>query len=279
MVNPDGFDRRRRENASGQDLNRDFPNDLAGKSGFTQPETRAIADFVRKELTRNDATLEASLEYHCCIGGLIHPWAYSPEPLEPLALERHRQVGRKVQSLFGYASGTVREIVGYTAVGGSDDYYFETYGRRAFSFEGAEGVEAQKLPKHVQLWQGIFELVLADRDGADAAGDDAGGEATPSDDLFLAVADGAAADAPKLFAAAPDTVDAVTLCLGERGGCLARAAKVRTKRVRSSGGRAYFEALTTPKLGAEGLVTIFATKGAAKPDAATPFVSVKLERR
>src|SRR5262249_27996056 len=138
-LNPDGYTAHMRENRAGQDLNRNWVIKGAGNTGFDQPETRALADFIAKEMAGADATLEASMEYHCCIGGLIHPWAYKSERPASDVLERHVAVGKMVSELFGYRYGTVREIVGYDAVGGSDDYYLETYGRRAFSFEGEGG--------------------------------------------------------------------------------------------------------------------------------------------
>ena len=162
IVNPDGYSNRRRENNRGAELNRDFAIRAAGNNGFTQPETRAIRDFVAEKVKQHSGQLEVSMEYHCCIGGLIHPWAHAPKPLEPAAEKRHVEVGELVQKTFGYRYGTTRDIVGYSATGGSDDYYYETYGRRAFSFEGSFGRENQNLDKHVGMWNEIFANVAKD---------------------------------------------------------------------------------------------------------------------
>jgi hypothetical protein len=86
--------------------------------------------------------------------------------------------------------------------------------------------------------------------------------------------------APRLYAAAPVSVESLLLCLDERDACLSGAATIGTKRVRTSGGRAIFEALKAPKLAAKGHVTVFAAKkGTATPDAASPFVSLRVERQ
>lgn len=160
VMNPDGYSNGRRENSRGADLNRDFTIQAAGNSAFRQPETRSIAEFMAKESREGNLSVEASMEYHCCIGGLIHPWAWTREPLTGEKLARHEEIGEIVSNLFQYPYGTVSDILGYSAVGGSDDYYLETYGRRAFSFEGSRGVEDKKLKEHVDLWNRIFEIVV-----------------------------------------------------------------------------------------------------------------------
>lgn len=159
VLNPDGYSRGQRTNSNGADLNRDFTIQAARNDGFRQPETRAISTFMANETSSLKLILEASMEYHCCIGGLIHPWAWTPEGLTGEPLARHQTFGASVSDIFGYPYGTVSDILGYTAIGGSDDYYLETYGRRAFSFEGQQGREAQRLPEHVMLWEKFFDSI------------------------------------------------------------------------------------------------------------------------
>ena len=156
IMNPDGYAAGQRGNASGADLNRDFSIQAAGNQGFRQPETRAISNFIAVEAQTHQLRLEATMEYHCCIGGLIHPWAWTSEGLTGESLARHQEFGEWVKDIFDYPYGTVSDILGYSAVGGSDDYYLETYGRRAFSFEGQRSVEARRLGDHVQLWERFF---------------------------------------------------------------------------------------------------------------------------
>lgn len=159
VVNPDGYSVGRRGNASGADLNRDFSIRAAGNQGFRQPETRAITSFIESEVRSQNLAVEATMEYHCCIGGLIHPWAWTPAGLTGEALQRHRDFGEMVTDIFSYPYGTVNDILGYSAVGGSDDYYLETYGQRAFSFEGQNGREAGRLADHVRLWERFLETL------------------------------------------------------------------------------------------------------------------------
>ena len=162
VMNPDGYSAGRRENARGADLNRDFRIQAAGNQGFAQPETRGITDFIASESMSSDLLVEASMEYHCCVGGLIHPWAYTRQQhLTGDQLARHQEVGEIVSNLFSYPYGTVNDLLGYGAIGGSDDYYLEKYGRRAFSFEGARGAEDKKLQQHVILWNRVFDLIRA----------------------------------------------------------------------------------------------------------------------
>lgn len=156
IMNPDGYSAGQRGNASGADLNRDFKIQAAGNDGFRQPETRSITTFVANEVKAMNLTVEATMEYHCCIGGLIHPWAWTPEGLTGEPLARHQAFGEMVKDILGYPYGTVNDILGYSAVGGSDDYYLETYGRRAFSLEGQRTEEAKRLAEHVKLWERFF---------------------------------------------------------------------------------------------------------------------------
>lgn len=159
IMNPDGYSAGQRGNANGADLNRDFEIQAAGNQAFKQVETKSLTSFIRNEVSSLGLTMEATMEYHCCIGGLIHPWAWTPEGLTGEPLARHQEFGQFVNQIFGYPFGTVNDILGYSAVGGSDDYYLETYGRRAFSLEGQHRVEADKLPKHVALWERFFALL------------------------------------------------------------------------------------------------------------------------
>ena len=220
VANPDGYTRGQRENANGVDLNRDYTIQAAHNQGFTQPETRAISTYVANEVQANNLTLEASMEYHCCFGSLIYPWNYDPtRALTGDLASRAQEVGSQVRQLVGYNSGNVRDTLGAGyengAVGGSDDYYLETYGRRAFSFEGTQGSEYKNLAAHVQMWDFIFQRAVQGYTG--------GGTATtpPSSDLFLALADGTQSGTVQLEGSAPATSDGLDLCLGSQAQCAA----------------------------------------------------------
>lgn len=277
IMNPDGYAARQRENAHGQDLNRDFAIKAAGNDGFTQPETKAITSYIAKEATETGFSLEASMEYHCCIGGLIHPWAYTAQPLPKEALERQVEVGKQMQTIFGYRYGTVREIVGYDAVGGSDDYYLETYGRRAFSFEGAEGSEFRNLSKHVDMWNFVFGLAAS---SAGTSAEPAKPGTATSNDLFLAVGPASSAENLRLFGATPDTYDGFVVCLDGPVACLdanGKATKIATKEVLAGQGRRVFEA-TSPLAADKQTVTLVATKG-GKIDALSVTRTVTINKK
>jgi predicted deacylase len=50
VQNPDGYDRVQRENKNGLDLNRDYPLVRANKSGFTQPETTSLVQYISNDI-------------------------------------------------------------------------------------------------------------------------------------------------------------------------------------------------------------------------------------
>jgi hypothetical protein len=62
----------------------------------------------------------------------------------------------------GYGAGRAQEIVNYVAIGASDDFFYESMGASAFTFEGAYGVENKNFDKHTRMW----DQLLADKAGA-----------------------------------------------------------------------------------------------------------------
>ena len=161
VQNPDGYERVRRENANGKDLNRDYPLQRANKDGFTQPETESLTSFIKRDLESSGRIMKLSWDYHCCVGALIYPWGYSTQDrLEADDLKRHKDVAKDVESIFGYPAGTAMQMVNYTALGASDDFHFENYRSLSFTFEGVEKREAANLEKHVVMWDGLFRRVV-----------------------------------------------------------------------------------------------------------------------
>ncbi len=291
ILNPDGYTARQRENGRGQDLNRNFSIKAAGNQGFSEPETKGITTYMAKEAQATGFSLEASMEYHCCIGGLIHPWAYTASPLPKETMDRHVEVGEKMKSIFGYQYGTVREIVGYDAIGGSDDYYLETYGRRAFSFEGAEGSEFRNLSKHVDMWNFVFDLAVASSNTTVGPGGQPGTQpgtqpanppaATgPSTDLFLAV-EKDTSDQLSLLGAAADAFDGFYVCMGGAVACLdpnGTATRIATTQVLASNGRRIFRTSESFAAQTQNAVTLIATKG-GKIDAASVTRAVTINKK
>ncbi|HDR06891.1 MAG TPA: hypothetical protein ENN88_04585, partial [Candidatus Coatesbacteria bacterium] len=90
LVNPDGFVRGTRRNANGVDLNRNFSYQwdpyewYAGEFPFSEPETRALADYSggREELVPDeveDNTFVLGLTFHSGAVCVNYVWNYQPE--------------------------------------------------------------------------------------------------------------------------------------------------------------------------------------------------------
>ena len=184
-----------------------------------------------------------------------------------------------MKAIFGYDYGTVREIVGYDAVGGSDDYYLETYGRRAFSFEGKEGDEFLNLTKHVDMWNYVFGLAVSSAATTVGPGAGAGTSAT-SADLYIAV-EKDASDQLTLLGAASDGYDGFQICLGTPVSCLdpnGTAKKITTTQVLASNGRRIFRTSEGFAAQAQNTLTLIATKG-GRVDAASVTRAVSLSKK
>lgn len=159
IYNPDGYDNRRRENSNGVDLNRDFSVKQANFQGFKQPESIAMRDFMNKEIAQSGRKLLFSIDYHCCIGAALYPWSFQGAPkVDPASEQIFLGLGKIIKSFFGanFQVGTTPNILGYSAVGTSKDYYFETYGSYSFTFEGLYGQENKRFDQHVLMWKALI---------------------------------------------------------------------------------------------------------------------------
>jgi len=158
VFNADGYVADERGNARGVDLNRDFSIRAGGHVGFRQPESQQLAEFLAKDFADANAKLVFSLDYHCCQGSLLHPWSFRGPRLDPVARAAHEKVGLLLQSIFGrsYIFGTAPDLLGYSALGTTKDYYFETYDSLAFTFEGVYKKENERFDYHRQFWDRVF---------------------------------------------------------------------------------------------------------------------------
>jgi len=162
VINPDGFTRKRRLNQNGADLNRDFDLLPRNDARFTQPETRALADFLERDLTASGAKLRLSLDYHCCLPAMIIPWSYidaQPEQKDQSSFHTLGGIGR---SVLGFPYGNAMETVNYLAEGSSIDYFYAKYGTLSLAIEGSWRGEEGNLAKHVDFWDKLFQS-LADQ--------------------------------------------------------------------------------------------------------------------
>ena len=163
IFNPDGYENRTRRNTKNVDLNRDFEHKPTKTKGFTQPETKLYADFVDSELLIQNASLSISLDYHCCVGSWLYPWAYKKEDMNGGEKKRHTDMLELVKPAFGpkYYYGTYWSVLSYLAWGTSTDYFYEKYGALSYIFEGARRVEDENFDAHAEMWD-IFLGELAE---------------------------------------------------------------------------------------------------------------------
>jgi carboxypeptidase T len=159
VVNPDGFNRRRRLNNNGADLNRDFDLIPRNDMRFTQPETRALADYLERDMAASTARLKLSLDYHCCVPALITPWSYIDAQPETKDQSAFHTIGSWSDSILGFPYGNAMQTVNYLAEGSSIDYFYAKYGTLALAVEGSWWGEESNLAKHVQFWDTLFKSV------------------------------------------------------------------------------------------------------------------------
>ncbi len=164
IVNPDGYDRDRRTNNNGADLNRDFALLPAREPNFEQPETAQLAEALDQEIVADDLKLEVTVDYHCCDGSLLFPWAYSRTNLPEGDLTRHRDAALLMQEHIDsrYEYGSTGQVLGYYPRGTSKDYYYAKYGSRAYTFEGSYRTEDKLFDRHQIWWNSVFDLVSED---------------------------------------------------------------------------------------------------------------------
>ncbi len=159
IVNPDGFARKRRLNDNGADLNRDFDLLPMNDMRFSQPETRALADYLERDMAASGASLKLSLDYHCCVPALITPWTYIDAQPETKDQSTFHAIGAQSRSILGYAYGNAMETVNYLAEGSSIDYFYAKYGTLALAIEGNWWGEERAFSKHVEFWDKMFQAV------------------------------------------------------------------------------------------------------------------------
>lgn len=163
ILNPDGYEKRSRTNDLGIDLNRDFTVIEAQVQGLKQPETSALASFLENDLKQENRTLELTMDYHCCIGGLLYPWSFKGPTLPPEQEIKHLNIVEIMRSTIGgeIKYGTTPNILGYSAKGTSKDFYYEHFGATSFTFEGRRNREDKYFEEHTRMWELIlkrFEL-------------------------------------------------------------------------------------------------------------------------
>lgn len=161
IVNPDGYEAHSRDNAHGADLNRDFALLPTREANFREPETRALATRLDQEIGTGKERLALTVDYHCCAGSLLYPWAYSEEELPKAAHEEFMAIAKLMLADIDphYTTGQTGKILGYMPRGTSKDYYYAKFGALAFTYEGAYQTEARKYLKHTIWWDHVLARV------------------------------------------------------------------------------------------------------------------------
>ncbi len=179
IANPYGYSRDARGNGRA-DLNRDFPLNRVSHEGLRQPETRQQLAWINGRLEQDHAELALTLDYHCCSRNrkpdLIHPWGYSDRPQDRRVPAHHLSHANSLGALARVALGPIDfgntiDVLGYPAIGASDDHYFETHFEArnadnpgmAFTFEGVRqgsGENPNVLSEHISLWNSWTTALL-----------------------------------------------------------------------------------------------------------------------
>jgi len=164
ILNPDGYDKRDRENSRGVDLNRDYTVKEAGVEGFKEIETSSLIKFLEEDLKKGERKLEVAMDYHCCIGALLYPWSFKGPVLSQFQKERHLAVASIMHNAIGtdVEAGTTPVILGYSARGTSKDFYYENFGARGFTYEGRRGQEDKFFEEHTTMWNNIVKMLIKD---------------------------------------------------------------------------------------------------------------------
>ena len=162
ILNPDGYAIKTRTNLKKADLNRDFTVRRKNYFAFKQNETKALTEWLNDEIQVTGRKLAVTMDYHCCIGAVLRPWSFkTSKPPEP-DMVKFDTVGRILREVFGknYKYGTTPAILKYEAVGTSKDFYYETYGAIALTFEGKYKKEHQRFKEHTEMWQKMISAIL-----------------------------------------------------------------------------------------------------------------------
>lgn len=163
VLNPDGFDKKVRENSNGIDLNRDWDVKAAEFQGFKEIETKALSTAINMLQEKMNLKFQVTVDYHCCIGALLHPWSFENAPkLTENELDKHRAVGELATKYLKIDYGTTGDILGYYPMGTTKDFYFDRYHAASFTFEGRYMKENTHLPDHVKWWEEMTSLVMGE---------------------------------------------------------------------------------------------------------------------
>lgn len=162
IVNPDGYDKRRRGNSRRVDLNRDWPSSISTvPAQFEEPETIALATWISSYLQSHPMTkLNFVMDYHCCVDGmLLKPWGYQKGKY--LTQSESERFDYFIDPMLKYFPrpgkvGTPPDLL-YSAQGTTLDYWYAEYGAVTLTYEGNRRIEKDLLQNHVLWWEEILQ--------------------------------------------------------------------------------------------------------------------------
>ena len=154
VLNPEGFGNGGRGNGKIIDLNRDFGIAGALKPRFTQPESRSLGRFFRRQAVENNVNLQLAMDYHCCKGALLLPSAVAASQQDRAA---HQTIAHLMQQNVDsrYQAGTTPDILGYAPAGTLKDFFHKCFGALSFTFEGMRLTETRKFGGHTKWLSAI----------------------------------------------------------------------------------------------------------------------------
>ena len=160
IVNPDGYEKRKRGNSKWADLNRDWPNPANNHREFKQTESKDLAVWIDDYINNNKLKVDIAVDYHCCVNGtLLLPWGFKKgEHMGTMDAGRSKMVEKMFQNSFKTVGGigTPPDIL-YSAVGTTLDYWYDKYNAISFTYEGRRNTEQKLLSNHVNWWNQIFD--------------------------------------------------------------------------------------------------------------------------
>lgn len=160
VMNPDGYIADRRANSHGTDLNRDFELKRTGHAASKEDETKNYTAFLDSELVANGRKLRFTMDYHCCIGAMLVPWAYGKSiALDPKDVPRYDLMRDFAKNILGTTAGTPWEILGYTADGSTMDHFLEKYQNVAVAYEGEYKDEHKYFDKHAAFLERVIDAI------------------------------------------------------------------------------------------------------------------------
>ena len=154
ILNPDGYAARQRGNAKGKDLNRDWDIKTANFKGFKEVESRSLALYLLTLEQQLQIKFDIIVDYHCCLGAIIHPWSYQKKFISDKDRQTHQRVaGMANESGLNVKIGSAGELIWYLPMGTTNDHHYIERNAISLTYEGRGRIEKDNLPKHVNWFQ------------------------------------------------------------------------------------------------------------------------------